>query len=208
MDDIFGKRYGHLTVIGEGTIHSKQRKVLCICDCGKETCVFASNLKRGLTKSCGCKRKGPRDNRSVLPEDKRLHTIWSNMKTRCDNPNVRAYQYYGGRGIKYCEQWEKWLPFKEWALSHGYREDLTIDRIDVNGDYCPENCHWVTKEEQMNNKRNNRIVEYNGESKTVAQWAKTLGIDNRAMWDRLFKQNMPKEKALTMPKRVRKGGTN
>lgn len=110
------------------------------------------------------------------PSNKRLNGVYNSMKSRCNNPNNKAYKHYGGRGIKVCELWEQKyfgrLWFINWAYKHGYQEGLTIDRIDNDGNYCPENCRWVDRTTQANNKRNNVFVEINGKRLTVSQWAK------------------------------------
>lgn len=108
---------------------------------------------------------------------KRLNSIWHNMKTRCYNPNVPNYGYYGGRGISVCEEWRNsFQAFYEWAVENGYRDDLTIDRIDMNGNYEPSNCRWVDMYVQNNHSRRNHLVTHNGETKTAAEWARQYGI--------------------------------
>lgn len=120
------------------------------------------------------------------------------MKERCLNEHDAEYHNYGGRGISVCAEWMEFEPFKNWALSNGYANDLTIDRIDVNGNYCPENCRWTTYKVQANNKRNNRFVEYDGRRQTIAQWAEEIGMDYNALLYRLT--NFSTEKAFTMPR--------
>ena len=114
------------------------------------------------------------------------------------NEHDAEYHNYGGRGISVCAEWMEFEPFKNWALSNGYANDLTIDRIDVNGNYCPENCRWTTYKVQANNKRNNRFVEYDGRRQTIAQWAEEIGMDYNALLYRLT--NFSTEKAFTMPR--------
>lgn len=106
----------------------------------------------------------------------RLYITWSAMKSRCLNKNHPKYKDYGGRGIKVCKDWRSYKAFEEWALSHGYRDDLTIDRIDVDGNYKPSNCRWIPRSEQAKNKRNSRYVTYRGERKSMAEWAKEKGM--------------------------------
>lgn len=110
-------------------------------------------------------------------ENKRLYGIWSNMKTRCYNPKVKAYQHYGGRGIEVCKEWQKYDVFYRWAMSSGYQDNLTLDRIDSDENYCPENCRWATQKEQQNNRRNNHLLTYNGVTRTLKQWEEICGID-------------------------------
>ena len=126
----------------------------------------------------------------------RLYNIWSGMKRRCQDPKHKDYPRYGARGIKICEEWKNdFLPFKQWALSHGYSDKLTLDRIDFNSNYEPFNCRWVTVKEQGNNRRSNRFITYKGETKTVKQWADELGIERHALLYRL--NNWSVEEAFT-----------
>ena len=116
----------------------------------------------------------------------RLGRIYHNMKTRCCNPNYDKYKYYGGKGIKICEEWmNSWYAFEDWAEENGYNDTLTLDRIDPDGDYCPENCRWVTRKEQANNRSSNRMVEYNGERKSLQQWAEESGINSNTLSQRI-----------------------
>jgi len=105
-----------------------------------------------------------------------LYHLYYNVRSRCENPNSSYYEYYGGRGIKVCDEWKTWEAFKEWALSHGYKKGLTIDRIDVNGDYEPSNCRWITHAEQMRNTRKTRYLTYKGITKPMKTWCEELGV--------------------------------
>lgn len=105
-----------------------------------------------------------------------IYRCWKGIKTRCNNPNCKQFHNYGGRGIKVCDDWAEFEPFYEWAISSGWREGLEIDRIDPNGDYCPENCRWITRAENLNNKRNTIWITANGERKTRTDWERELGI--------------------------------
>lgn len=128
----------------------------------------------------------------------RLYEVWRTMKKRCNNPKNSQYHLYGGRGITVCEEWQKFEPFYEWAMSNGYRDDLTIDRIDSNGNYEPLNCRWATWKEQQNNRRNNHLITYNGETKTLKQWSEKIGISWFTLYERL-KRGWSVEKVLSTP---------
>lgn len=130
----------------------------------------------------------------------RLYNTWLNMRARCNRKSSKRYEDYGGRGIKVCDEWQRsYESFKEWALSNGYSEDLTIDRINVDGNYEPDNCRWITNKDQQNNKRNNAIYSFNGETLTLAQWSEKLGICYKTLQKRIEKWGI--EKAFTTPLR-------
>lgn len=177
--DLTGKRFGRLSVIEKSSSDKNGcPKWKCVCDCGNEVIVYGHSLRYGVTKSCGCLAKEKSSERlSVHNLSKnKLHSVWSNMKYRCTNPNAKAYKHYGERGITVCDEWNDFLNFYNWAINNGYEEGLSIDRIDVNGNYEPSNCRWVTSEIQANNQRNNRIVLYEGNTYTVAQLMKKLNM--------------------------------
>lgn len=166
MKDLTGQRFGRLTVLRQGVTKRSPKGVPsvtweCLCDCGVLVTIRAGDLLAGRSQSCGCLHReivtthgDAHDNSQT-----RLYKIWADMKSRCNNPNVRGYHRYGGRGIQVCEEWQhSFGAFKGWALSHGYSANLTIDRIDNDGDYCPDNCRWATAKEQANNRSTNRKV--------------------------------------------------
>lgn len=152
--DLTGLKFNRLTVLFKD-ISSKSCVWFCRCDCGKITNVHVSNLTTGHTKSCGCFNiemlKISKRTHGCSVENKRLYRIWNCMKYRCNSKKHSSYEFYGGRGIVVCKEWEDCTVFFEWALSNGYKPDLTLHRVDNNGNYCPENCIWVTVEIQMQN---------------------------------------------------------
>ncbi len=129
--------------------------------------------------------------------EKRLYQIWADMKRRCYTKYRENYKYYGARGIEVCDEWKNnFESFKEWALANGYKEHLTIDRIDVNGNYEAQNCRWCTVAEQNNNKRTNKVLEFEGERHTISEWSRITGIDKSTINKRVFKRGWSVEDAL------------
>ena len=121
------------------------------------------------------------------------------MKNRCDNPRSKDYKNYGARGIRVCEEWNDFGLFHHWALSHGYKDNLSIDRIDNNGHYTPHNCRWATQKVQCNNRRNNITIEYRGETKTTAEWSDITGIPYAALRKRFLVYGWPADKCIETP---------
>lgn len=209
-ENLVGMKFGRLTVMDRESPKSKKAKGLwvCKCECGNVIKVNTSDLKSGNTTSCGCKRKETlRQLRTKHGESNtRLYNVWSDMKKRCYNTKNVDYKNYGGRGITVCDEWMDFQNFYDWAIANGYDEtaprgQCTIDRINVNGNYEPENCRWVDRYIQMNNKRNNRILTYNGESHTLAEWCEIVNIPYNCLKSRLNKLHWSVEKTLTTPTR-------
>lgn len=153
--DISGKKFGRLTVL-EYAFTNKSRKSMwkCKCECGNEIVVSGSHLVNGHTQSCGCLFVETLPNKKHGMRKTRLYRIWLGMKSRCFIQSVPCFKHYGGRGITVCDEWkDNFQAFYDWAMSHGYSDDLSIDRIDVDGNYCPENCRWATWSEQRRNQR-------------------------------------------------------
>lgn len=154
--DLKGKRFGRLTVIDRLPTVNKRVMWLCKCDCGNETPVDSQNLRYGHTQSCGCIHRETLSKASTTHGNSktRLYGIWNHMKTRCYRKSYHAFRHYGGRGIRICDEWRNnFDAFQDWAMSNGYEEHLSIDRINTDGNYSPDNCRWVTMADQNKNKR-------------------------------------------------------
>ena len=154
------------------------RYAQCRCDCGTTREVLSHDLITGKSVSCKCFNKEVNSrNRTIhggnrVGQRERLYSIWKSMKTRCCNPNTHSYAHYGGRGIRVCDEWASaYVPFRDWALSAGYDSALEIDRRDNDGDYCPENCHWITRKANANNKQQSVYLTAFGETKTILDWS-------------------------------------
>lgn len=185
LNNLTGNRYGRLVVIKRANDYitpSGRHYVqwLCRCDCGNTTIVIGDALVRHKTKSCGCYRNDKNTEKFSThgeSNNNKLYGVWCSMKTRCYNRNSQYYSHYGGRGITVHDSWRNnYIEFKEWAIKNGYQEGLTIDRIDVNGNYCPENCRWVDRSAQANNRRSNILCTLNGETHNLTEWSKITGI--------------------------------
>lgn len=195
MIEMAGAKVGLLTVIRRAdnitTPNGTFAAWECVCDCGNHIIARGYCLRSGNTTSCGCRRK---ETLSALmtthgQSNTRLYQIWCGMKKRCYNPRASIYKHYGGRGIKMCTEWrDDYMAFHNWATVHGYTGVLSIDRIDVNGDYTPSNSRWVTDLVQANNTRANRNISYKGITKTAAEWTRHLAI-TKSKWDWLLKKN-------------------
>ncbi len=189
-NDLTGQRFGRLTVlefVPNGEINSYWK---CQCDCGNILITRADALRSGKAKSCGCwnreiAKKTAKAKTKHGKRDTRLYRIWAGMKARCYNKNNRGYKHYGGRGIIMCDEWKNdFQVFYDWAMANGYSDNLTIDRIDVNGNYCPENCRWATNETQKKNMRTNIVVEYKGTRMCLTEAAERSGINGQTLFSR------------------------
>lgn len=193
--DLSGTRYGRWTVLYEGTPVIREgnrriRKWVCRCDCGTEREVFEKSLKSGASESCGCyhselMHEVGKVNTTHGMTNTRLYRIYKHMRRRCSDPKDIRYERYGGRGIRVCDEWSTFEPFAEWALSNGYDDSLSIDRIDTNGDYTPDNCKWSTNSEQAVNRSTTCLIEYNGKTQSISQWADEIGMPYKKLWKRI-----------------------
>lgn len=192
QEDVTGQRFGRLTVIryippAERT--SKTYSWWCKCDCGKEIKANLHKLKNGLQKSCGCLKEEMKPHlgnitRKYKYSNKRLYGVYKMMHDRCENPNNREWMNYGGRGITVCPEWSGdygYDAFAEWSFPNGYDDkakkgDVTLDRINGDMGYSPDNCRWIPNIRQQNNKRNNVMLEYNGEKYSMMDWSRKLNI--------------------------------
>lgn len=204
--DLLGQKFGRLTVTGENPERDNFRQVMwdCVCDCGNKTTVRGSNLRKGQTTSCGCYNL----ERVIETKTKHGHSPkigesptyikWRSMKARCTNSNQDPNRGYVKRGIKVCDRWLN--SFENFLEDMGEcPEGYSIERIDVNGDYCPENCKWIPLEEQAANKRNNRLLTFRGETLPLRHWAERMGLDEGCVRSRIIDLGWSVDKALTTP---------
>lgn len=202
-EQIIGKKFNNWTIIeyshrkpkycfdkkiGKKRVRGYIYFYKCKCECGKEKIINIESITRGTSKSCGCKlvEFSKKNIKNAIKyrwvghkkvKGKRTYGIWCSMKNRCYDKNSEAYKDYGGRGIKVCEEWKNnFYIFDKWAMDNGYRDDLTIDRIDVNGNYCPENCRWATRKEQARNTRRNIFIKFGEEEICLSQLSEKIGI--------------------------------
>lgn len=199
--DLTGQKFGRLTAIKRvGSSKNKSALWLCKCDCGNEIIATSNNLRNGNTQSCGCLATEIRRKLCTKHNmrNTRIYRTWKSIRQRCYYERNDHYKYYGARGIIVCEEWKKdFLSFYNWAMANGYRDDLTIDRINVNGNYEPSNCRWITLKEQNNNRRSNHLITYNNETKNLQQWIDKFGI-KRADFYYLLKKGYKETEILNI----------
>lgn len=201
--DLTGQSFGRLTVVGRAA-NSKNGKAMwfCNCTCGNSCIAYAGNLRNGQTKSCGCLHKEKFNNTVHGKRHSKLYLKWQNMKKRCYNAKADRYKNYGGKAnnpITVCPEWaNSFKAFYDWAISNGYKDGLSIDRIDNDKGYCPENCRWVTFLEQANNKTTNKMICYKGKTQSLSRWSRELKMNYSMLYLRL-KKGWPVEKAFSTP---------
>lgn len=200
-ENLIGKVFGDLTVIK--SIKIKNRKMwLCVCKCGEKLTKSYSYLKQN---NYICKK----DRHKIRKEinvfwltRKKLMSVHHNMKCRCNDITNKNYKNYGGRGIRVCDEWKKFNTFYKWAMENGYKEGLSIDRIDNNGNYCPENCRWVDKYVQMNNKRDNILITYNNKTQSLRAWCRELQLPYRKTHKRYTMYNWDIKRCFAEKERI------
>jgi len=204
LKDLTGQKFNRWTVIERAENDKRgQAQWKCICDCGTVSIVGGKDLRLNKSKSCGCLQKETMAQiaRKHGKCKTRLYRIWNVMRQRCKNPNVPEYKRYGARGVTVCCEWDNsFLAFCEWAINNGYKDNLSIDRINVNGNYEPSNCRWATPTEQARNKRDIKLLEYNGEKKMLIEWAETLNFNYLRVKNRIQSGKWTIEEAFTTPK--------
>lgn len=193
ISDHIGKKYGHLTVVGQSPkTHRYSNKFDFQCDCGKIISEEPTRVLTGHKKTCGCRCPKPKiksdhygnykDGRTKHP----LYGTWIQMISRCENPKNLKYGNYGGRGISVCDDWHDFWSFAYWSEQNNYSKELTLDRINPNGNYEPSNCRWADWETQSNNKTSCKYITYKGETHTIKQWSKILGINSVTLKNRIY----------------------
>lgn len=187
--NLSGQKFGRLTALYRlHNYHKKGTYWLCVCDCGKFVIVHYNSLTRNVTKSCGCyNRECSSKRRKTHGHTRtRIYEIWCNIKSRCYNIKNHAYKNYGGRGIAVLHEWEHdFMAFYNWAMANGYNDTLTIDRIDVNGNYEPNNCRWVSYKQQSRNRRSNLNYTINGITHCLKEWCEIYNVNYKLVWSRL-----------------------
>lgn len=186
--DLTGQQFGRLTVIRKDGKLGQQTAWLCRCECGNAVRLRTNALRSGNTRSCGCYAKEyqsmPKKYRNGIFIDK-LYKAWHAMIDRCTNSNNKSFSRYGGRGISVCNEWNDYNAFAEWAIQNGYSEKLSLDRINNDGNYEPNNCRWTTMKVQRNNTSSNRYETINGITKTISEWADEYGVRYSTVLQRL-----------------------
>lgn len=194
-DNLIGQKFGRLTVVDLDHRDASYRTYwLCECDCPEHNrvVIYGCNLRDGTTKSCGClaSERAVETNTKHGMSGTRIYHTWQHIRQRCENKNNKDYPRYGGLGVTVCNEWHDFEKFKDWSMGNGYDDTLTIDRMDVRGDYCPENCRWTDLITQENNKRNNHLVTYADTTHTVAEWSRILNVNYQSLYGRIKRNDM------------------
>ena len=203
VKELTGQRFGLLTVVDRSDVQKNGKAYWkCLCECGNSTIVSGSNLRSGVVKSCGCLRHREKETHHLSAT--RLFRIWWAMHDRC-KPNSTVSKYYNDKGITVCDEWQKdFVTFYNWAMNNGYNDELTIDRIDNNKSYCPENCRFVNRKVQANNRTMCKFILYNGKEQNLMQWCEELHLNYKLVYSRLYRCNWTFERAISEPVRHHK----
>jgi hypothetical protein len=205
--DLTGRRFDRLLVLSRaGNDKRGKTRWLCRCDCGVEKIVGGQALRDGAIKSCGCFHRDEMTERLTThgKTKTRIYRIYNNIIARCYKPTNTRYSVYGGRGISVCEEWRNsFQAFCDWAMTNGYRDDLTIDRINNDGNYEPSNCRWIGNKDQQSNRSDNHYITCFGKTQTLQQWADEYGIRFNTIIGRLVR-GWDIERALTTKVKRRK----
>lgn len=207
--NLVGQRFGRLEVTSLYPEKDKysHSKWVCKCDCGNTIIVLGGLLRHGHKKSCGCLYKESRQFVAKKHGDSktRLYCLWNGIKARCYYKKHKEYMNYGGRGIAICEEWLDYETFKNWAYSHGYNDTLTIERVDINKNYCPKNCLWISRKQQAWNKTSTVKVFYKNKYWTIKELSEETGLAVNLLRSRIRNQGWTVEKAVTEPLHLQKG---
>ena len=188
--DLTGNKYGLLTVVGLSDTNTRKTYWVCQCDCGNMKTVRSDSLLCGAIKSCGCLKKAQDSvnltkNHSHKMSGTRIYLEWQGMKGRCYNPHDPRYDRWGGRGISVCDEWrDSFESFYEWAMAHGYSDELTIDRIDNDGNYTPDNCRWASQKQQSRNRSTNINITIGNSTRTLTEWCEIFQVDYKNVLSR------------------------
>ena len=208
-NDLSGKRFGKLVAVS--SFYDKEKKITlweCRCDCGNVCLVRANRLVHNRTMSCGCLRsESNRQKKTTHGMSKtRLYNAWHSMKARCYNPTNHNYIHYGNRGIVVCDEWKNsFEEFYKWAVSNGYQDGLTLDRIDNDKYYGPDNCRWTTMKVQNNNRRVSINITYNGKTQNLSEWCEELNLPYIRIYQRIVKYGYTFHEAINEPLHKRSG---
>lgn len=196
--DLTGQKFNMLTVLEKASTINGITTWKCKCDCGNITFVRGGNLKNNLVKSCGCLKHKKRNTHHL--SHTKLFRTWNGIKRRCYYTKDKSYPDYGGRGITICDEWkDDFIAFYNWAMENGFNDSLSIERINVDGNYNPQNCRWATAKEQANNRRSCVMISYNGKTQNLTKWCEELDLNYKRVHNRMFKKGWDFEKAINTP---------
>lgn len=205
--DLTGQKFYMLTVLGLS--EKRVRNAItwkCKCDCGNITYVNTNQLTSGHCKSCGCWNTVHPANLRHGMYGTQLYRAWKSIKDRCYREKCKEYKYYGAKGVTMCDEWlHDFQKFADWSIVHGFEEGLSIDRIDVNGNYEPSNCRWITMQQQMRNRTDTHYITYKGQTHCMRDWADILGISYHTLASRILCSKWSIEKSFTTPIKAKKG---